>query len=243
MIHLPTGVIVNSASVLLGGLLGAFLGNSIPERLRTALPLTFGIASMAMGVSMIVKMHMLPPVILALIIGSAIGELIRLEKGIEYCARAVQKPLEKIFKSGSNIQNQEEFMEKFVGILVLFCASGTGIFGALNEGMTGDSSILLTKSFLDFFTGGIFATALGYMVMTICVPQFIVLMALYLSASLILPMTDAKMIADFTACGGILMLATGFRICGIKAFPIANMIPALFVIMPISYLWTTFLVR
>jgi len=66
---------------------------------------------------------------------------------------------------------------------------------------------------------------------------------LYFSASFILPMTDAKMIADFTACGGILMLATGFRICGIKPFPIANMIPALFVVMPISYLWTTYLVH
>ncbi|VBB09516.1 Hypothetical protein LUCI_4811 [Lucifera butyrica] len=243
MVKLPVGVIVNSTSVLLGGFLGAFLGDSVPERLRTALPLTFGIASMAMGVAMIVKMHMLPPVILALIVGSAIGELIRLEKGIEICAHAVQKPLKRIFKSGGNIQNQQEFMEKFVGILVLFCASGTGIFGALNEGMTGNSSILLTKSFLDFFTGGIFATALGYMVMTICVPQFIVLLALYFSASLILPMTDAKMIADFTAVGGILMLATGFRISGVKSFPIANMIPALFVAMPISYLWATFIAR
>ncbi|MEB9897981.1 DUF554 family protein, partial [Bacillus cereus] len=52
-------------------------------------------------------------------------------------------------------------MEKFVGIVVLFCASGTGIFGAFNEGMTGDPSVLFTKSFLDFFTAGIFATALG----------------------------------------------------------------------------------
>ncbi len=242
MQNIPTGVIVNSASVLFGGLLGALLGNSIPERLRTALPLTFGMASMAMGASMIVKMHALPPVILALILGSAMGELIRLEKAIEHCARAVQKPLEKIF-SGGNIQDQQEFMEKFVGILVLFCASGTGIFGALNEGMTGDSSILMTKSFLDFFTGGIFATALGYMVMTICVPQFIVLFALYMSASLILPLTDAHMIADFTACGGILMLATGLRICGIKPFPIANMIPALFLVMPISYFWTAFVAR
>jgi hypothetical protein len=33
------------------------------------------------------------------------------------------------------------------------------------------------------------------------------------------------------------MLATGFRICGIKQFPVASMIPALLLVMPLSYVW------
>lgn len=237
---MPSGVIINALSVLLGGLIGAFLGDKIPERVRKALPLTFGAASMAMGINLIMKMHTMPAVILALILGSAIGELIKLEKGIEWCAERVRKPVERIFSSKVNIDNQKEFMEKFVGIVVLFCASGTGIFGALNEGMTGDHSVLIAKSFLDFFTAAIFATALGYIVLTICIPQFIILIGLFLSAALILPMTTPAMVADFTACGGIIMLATGFRISGIKAFPIANMLPALVIVMPISHLWTNF---
>ncbi|AJA47183.1 hypothetical protein CPAST_c10830 [Clostridium pasteurianum DSM 525 = ATCC 6013] len=237
---MPIGVIINALSVLLGGLIGAFLGDKIPERVRKALPLTFGAASMAMGINLIMKMHTMPAVILALILGSAIGELIKLEKGIEWCAERVRKPVERIFSSKGNIDNQKEFMEKFVGIVVLFCASGTGIFGALNEGMTGDHSVLIAKSFLDFFTAAIFATALGYIVLTICIPQFIILIGLFLSAALILPMTTPAMVADFTACGGIIMLATGFRISGIKAFPIANMLPALVIVMPISHLWTNF---
>jgi hypothetical protein len=239
--HIPIGVAVNSLSVFLGGVSGAFLGKAIPERVRTALPLTFGIASIAMGVNLTIKIHTLPAVILSLILGSIIGELIKLEKGIEYCAAAIRGPISRIFKDSGSIENQHEFMEKFVGILVLFSASGTGIFGAFNEGMTGDPSILLTKSFLDFFTAGIFATALGYIVMTICVPQFIILITLFFSATFVVPMTDPKMIADFSACGGIIMMATGIRICGIKPFPIANMLPALLITMPISHLWTTLL--
>lgn len=235
---MPIGVIVNSLSVLFGGLIGAFLEDKIPERVRTALPLTFGVASMAMGINLIVKMDTMPAVILSLILGSAIGELIKLEKGIEWCANRIRGPIDKLFSSKENSDNQQEFMEKFVGIVILFCASGTGIFGALKEGMTGDHSVLIAKSFLDFFTAGIFATALGYIVLTICVPQFIILICLFLSASLILPMTTPAMVADFTACGGIIMLATGFRISGIKAFPIANMLPALVLVMPISHLWT-----
>lgn len=54
-------------------------------------------------------------------------------------------------------------------------------------------------------------------------------------------MTTPGMIADFTSCGGMMiMLATGFRISGIKAFPVANMIPALILVIPLSHLWTTF---
>jgi len=126
---------------------------------------------------------------------------------------------------------------------VLFCASGTGIFGAMNEGMTGDYSLLMVKSFLDLFTAAIFATALGYTVATLAIPQFIIQAALFFLAVKILPLTTPMMIADFSACGGLIMVATGFRIAGIKNFAVANMLPALFLAMPISALWLRFFVQ
>ena len=46
------GPYVNGTAVAVGGLAGAFLGAKLPERLRVALPQTFGLASMALGVSM-----------------------------------------------------------------------------------------------------------------------------------------------------------------------------------------------
>lgn len=241
---MPIGPLVNALAVFLGGFIGALLGNKVPERLRVALPLTFGAASMGMGVNLIVKMQTLPAVILALLIGAAIGELIRLEKGIEWCASKARGPVERLFSGGkgkeTSLNTSSDFMEKFVSIVVLFCASGTGIFGALNEGMVGDPSILISKSFLDFFTAAIFATSLGYLVATVALPQIIILLALFFGASVILPMTNPTMIADFSAAGGIIMLVTGLRISGIKAFPIANMLPALLLVMPISYLWHLF---
>jgi uncharacterized membrane protein YqgA involved in biofilm formation len=239
---MPIGIILNSLAVFFGGLLGAFLGNKIPERIRTALPLTFGAAAMAMGVIYIGKVNTLSAVVLSLILGSVIGELIKLEERIEWCAHRIRKPIEQLFPNKGNIDNQDEFMEKFVAIVVIFCVSGTGIFGALTEGITGDHSILVTKALLDLFTAGIFAAALGYIVMTICIPQFIIMICLFFSASFILPMITSEMIADFMALGGIIMLATGFRISGIKAFPIGNMLPAVLIVMPVSYLWTAFIV-
>lgn len=239
---LPIGVIVNSLSVLIGGALGALLGKKIPQNLRSNLTLIFGVSSMSMGISSIVKLKTLPAVIFAVIIGTAIGELIHLEKGIEKAAHGIQAPIAALVKSGPNGLSQQEFMEKFVSIVVLFCASGTGIFGALQSGMTGDHTILLTKSILDLFTAAIFAATLGYIVCTVCVPQFVVLLILFFSATFIMPLTTEVMLADFTACGGILMLATGLRIAGIKSFPIANMLPAMILVMPFSYAWVNYIV-
>ena len=235
---MPIGVIVNSLAVLTGGAAGALLGNKIPCHLRDNLTLIFGVASMSMGIASIVKLTYLPAVVFAVIIGTAIGELIHLEWGITAAAQKVQAPISKMFSGKGTGLSQEEFMQRLVSIVVLFCASGTGIFGALQAGMTGDHTILFSKSILDFFTAGIFAASLGFITCTVCVPQFIVLLTLFLSASFIMPMTTKEMLNDFTACGGILMLATGLRISGIKSFPIANMLPAMVLVMPFSYFWS-----
>lgn len=236
---MPVGVLVDVLAVFVGSLIGAFFGEKIPERLRVSMPMTFGAASMGMGIALIIKVETLPAVVLALVLGSAIGELICLEKGIEWCANKVRGPIERLFSSNHSMA-PKHFLEQFVGIVVLFCASGTGIFGALNEGMTGDASILFSKAVLDFFTAAIFATALGYMVVTIAVPQFILLLGLFLSAGLILPVVNGHLINDFSALGGIIMFVTGLRISGIKSFPVANMLPGLVLVMPLSALWLHF---
>jgi uncharacterized membrane protein YqgA involved in biofilm formation len=232
------GIIVNSLAVLIGGVAGALLGNKLPENLRNNLTLIFGVASMSMGITSIVKLTYLPAVILAVIIGTTIGELAHLEHGITEVAKKVQAPISRICSNKKLDMSQEEFMQKLVVIVVLFCASGTGIFGSLQAGMTGDNTILFTKSILDFFTAAIFAASLGYITCMVSIPQFLIMTILFFGATIIMPLTNKEMINDFTACGGILMLATGLRISGIKSFPIANMLPAMVLVMPFSYFWS-----
>lgn len=235
---MPIGIIVNSLAILTGGASGVLLGNKLPEQLRNNLTLIFGVASMSMGIASIVNLTNLPAVIFAVIIGTAIGEIIRLEHGISLAASKVQAPVARIFSLKSDGIGKEELLQKLVSIIVLFCASGTGIFGSLQSGMTGDHTILISKSILDFFTAAIFGASLGFIVCLVCIPQFIIFFILFLSAVFILPLTTKEMLNDFTACGGILMLATGLRISGIKSFPVANMLPAMVLVMPFSYFWS-----
>lgn len=237
---MPTGVIINACSVLFGGIAGALVGHKLSPKFKTEINLIFGVCSMGMGISSIGLMENMPAVIFALIIGTAIGLVCHLGDWIQKGAICMQKPIAKIFKNTSEL-SEEEFLNQLVTIIVLFCASGTGIYGSLTAGMTGDNSILISKSILDFFTAAIFACNLGYVVSVISVPQFIIFFILFLCAGLIYPLTTPTMINDFKACGGFLMLATGFRMIKVKNFPIADMIPAMIIVMPLSYLWVTYI--
>ena len=179
------GPYVNGSAVIIGGLIGAMAGGKLPERVKTALPMTFGLCSVGLGITLVLKVKYMPAVVLAMVLGAFLGELLHLEKRIGSAAGSTRGLINKVLPPVQGL-GHEEFTEKFVAILVLFCASGTGIFGAMTEGMSGDPSILYIKTILDLFTAGIFATLLGYAVMTIAIPQIVIQVALAMLAGMYL---------------------------------------------------------
>lgn len=240
---MPIGVIINTIAIFLGGIAGALLGDKLPEKYKEQLNLIFGLCSMGMGISSIVLMKYMPVVVFALIIGTIVGFVFKLgDKVYELCSK-LQKVMIRIVPKKETNMSETEFLATLITVIVLFCSSGMGIYGSLSEGMTGDSSLLITKSILDFFTAAIFACNLGYIVSLIAVPQFAIFTALFLSASFIVPLTTPDMIADFKACGGFLMVAAGFRILKLKMFPVVDMIPAMILVMPFSWFWVNIILH
>lgn len=240
---MPIGVIINTVAIFLGGIAGALLGDKLPEKYKEQLNLIFGLCSMGMGISSIVLMKYMPAVVFALIIGTIVGLVFKLgDKVYELCSK-LQKVMIRIVPKKETNMSETEFLATLITVIVLFCSSGMGIYGSLSEGMTGDSSLLITKSILDFFTAAIFACNLGYIVSLIAVPQFVIFTALFLSASFIVPLTTPDMIADFKACGGFLMVAAGFRILKLKMFPVVDMIPAMILVMPFSWFWVNIILH
>lgn len=122
-----------------------------------------------------------------------------------------------------------------VTVIVLLCFSGTGIFGVLIEGFTGDSSIMITKSVLDFFTAINFGATTGYLVAFIAIPQFIINSILFFSAGLIIPILNEGILLDFKACGGIVTLAVGLKLAKIRNFRALNILPSIILVMQLSY--------
>lgn len=238
---MPIGIIVNALSVAAGGIIGTMAGGRLSREFKEQINMIFGCCSIAMGISSIVLMQNMPAVVFSVITGTALGLAVQLGEKVNSGGRAMQRFISKFIKNSNSDISAGEFEETLVTVIVLFCASGTGIYGAIVAGMTGDNSILIAKSILDLFTAGIFACILGGVVSVIAVPQFLLFLLLFLCAGFIFPMTTDTMIADFKACGGFLMLATGFRMLKLKMFPTADMILAMVLVMPVSWLWTTFI--
>lgn len=238
---MPVGIIINVLSVAIGGVVGTIAGHKLSLEFKEKLNMIFGVCAMTMGISLIVDMKNMPAVIFSVVVGTAFGLAIHFgEKVAAFCGGMERIVSHFITQKESDI-SEEEFRATLITIIVLFCASGTGIYGSIVSGMTGDQSILISKSVLDFFTAIIFACLLGLVVSAIAVPQFVIFMILYLLAGVIYPLTTPDMICDFKAAGGVLLLATGFRMIKVKMFPTADMIPAMVLVMPVSWFWTTYM--
>ncbi len=231
------GPIADSVGIIAGSTLGALLGTRLPDNFVKRLPMVFGCISMGMGITMLFDIANLPAVIIATMFGTIIGELIRFEEGVRNLAGKIQLFAGKNLPVRKTDISAHQYMKEFTTMIVLFGASGTGIFGALREGMEGDPTLLIVKAFLDFGTATLFAATLGISLAIAAVPQFIIQSLLFLTATLIMPLTTADMLSDFSAVGGLIMLATGFNICNIATFPIISMLPSLILIMPVSMLW------
>lgn len=231
------GPLINGSAIIIGGILGISLSRFIPQRLRDGLPPAFAMISIAMGITLVIKVHQLPAVALAVVLGVALGELLRLEHGIQLGGIWIQRVLSRVLPPPRHKLPTDVYTQNFTALIVLFCASGTGVVGALTEGLTGDYQLLIIKSALDVFTALIFSITLGAAVISIAVPQFLVQALLFFSAQLIMPFMNDITMGDFAACGGIIMMAVGLRIAQIKMFAVVNFLPALLFIIPLSIYW------
>ncbi len=225
------GIIADSSALALGGLLGATLGNHLPRRVRDNLPLIFGVITIALGMTLMRGEVRLPVVVLALICGAFLGELFRLETRLEDQIRRILLLFESCRNSDRNLAPH------LVTLISAFCFGSMGLIGAMTEGLTGSPGILVVKAVLDLFSGLIFGATLGVVTAFIALPQFAMLLLMYCVATPASLVMDSSVIIDFTACGGIIFLATGIRMCGIKVLPVINMLPGLPLVILFAWLF------
>ena len=236
MLSVPVSVLIDCMCVLLGGIVGATFKDRVHERIKEPLNVIFGICAIGIGIYSFIKLHALPPVILSLVMGAMIGEFLDLDAKVKCFFLRVFDHLN--FKIHGD---HDQYMNFYVVVAVTFCASGTNIFGAMNEGITGDMNILLSKAAMDLFAGAIFASTLGYAMNLIVVPQFLILSACFYLARFIMHFITTEMFADFLAVGGLLTFALGLSIARIKTINAVNLLPALVIAMPVSYLLGLFI--
>lgn len=218
------GTIVNVAGVLVGGgvglLLHHLLHKGIPERFSDRIMKGIGLCTVYIAASSLLDGSKTLVTILSMVLGAIVGELLDLDGKIKRVSRAV----EKRFSGGS----EDSFSRGLLSATLLFCVGTMAIQGSLDSGLTGDHSILLSKSMMDTVAALIFASSLGVGVLFSTVPLFLYQGGITLLAVAARPYLTAEVIAEMNTVGSLLLLGLSLDLLDIKHLKLMNYIPAMF---------------
>lgn len=225
-----TGTIVNVLAVIIGGCIGMLFNKGMKKSLQDILMQALGLSTIFIGISGALKGMLVinkgaiettgtMMMIASLVLGSIIGELINIEDGIE----AFGERIRRRFSKGNDVS----FVEGFVSATLVTCVGAMAIVGSLQDGLTGDASMLYTKSILDFIVVMIFGSALGKGAIFSALPLGILQGSVTLSAHIIQPILTNQMIQNISFVGSVLIFGVGINLAFGKKFKVANMLPAL----------------
>ena len=218
------GTIVNSIAIIAGAFVGILLKKGIKEQYTKTIMDGMGLSVVVIGIMGAIKMDNLILVIASIVVGSIVGEMLDLDKRLENLGNNMEK---RFGKGDSN------FSKGFIMASLVYCIGAMAILGALESGLAGNHETLYAKSVLDGISAIIFASTLGIGVAFSAVAVFVYQGAITILASSVKDLLTPIVITEMSAVGGILIMAIGVNILGIKKIKIANMLPAIFI--PILY--------
>ncbi len=222
------GALVNAGAVILGGLIGLLIrliGRknrlSGSGRFQDIVMKGVGLCVAYIGISGLLKGQNVLIAIISVVIGGLLGELCRLEDGINKIGQFIERRFGTKDASISVTQG-------FVTASLLFCVGAMTIVGALNSGIQGDHTMQYTKALLDGISAIIFASSLGYGVLFSAGAVFVIQGGITLLAGTIAPYLSETVIAEMTCVGSLLILGLALNLLGITKLKVMNYVPAIF---------------
>jgi len=212
------GTIVNTITVIAGSSLGLILGSKLPERVKNTVIQGIGLFTALIGISMMLKAQDFLIVFLSIVLGGFTGEVINLDF---HLTNFVEKIKNKVRPNSSN------FIEGFITATVIFCVGAMTVVGSIQEGLTGDATLLYTKSLMDGITSITLASGLGIGVLFSAIPVLLIQGGLTLLGKSLQFLTAPAYINNLTSTGGLLILAISLELLGIKKIKILNFLPSL----------------
>ncbi|WP_291635199.1 DUF554 domain-containing protein [Clostridium sp.] len=220
------GVLVNTATVIIGSFVGLLCKEGIPKKYTDAVMLGIGLCAIYIGIAGALKGENTLVLIISIVIGSIIGTWLDIDRQVN----ALGAWIGTHFKKSSD--NSATVAEGFVTGCLLFCIGAMTIVGSLNSGLTGDNEMLFTKSLLDLISSAMLSISLGIGVLFSAAFVFVFEGSIVLLAHFLQPILTNAAIAEITCAGSIMIIALGMNIVGITKIKVANYLPAI-IIVPI----------
>ncbi|MCQ2444683.1 MAG: DUF554 domain-containing protein [Mailhella sp.] len=234
-----TGTLINAAAILAGGAAGLVFGRFFTPRHQEAVMRACGVSTLFIGMAGALEgmltvcgaglaSRWAMQVTLCLVIGAVIGEFADFESRFESFGEWLKA------RSGSS--DDAGFVSAFVTASLTVCIGAMAIVGSIEDGLSGDPSILMTKAVLDFVIILVMTSAMGRGCLFSAIPVAALQGGMTLLASLIRPvMTDAAL-AYLSAVGSILIFCVGINLIWGRLIRVANLLPAVVIAVAMAFL-------
>ncbi len=212
------GTYANTATIIVGTLIGYKLKKGLSEEQSHILMQAMGLAALALGINSFV--HTMPksvaPIlfIVALALGGFTGQYLKLSTRIEN--------LEKKFKNLGSL-------EGLITAVLLFCVGALSILGPIEAALHNNHTFLFTNATLDLITSMVLASNFGISIIYAAPIVFCWQGSIYLCANFLAPFITDALMAEIGTVGGILILTTGLNILKVANIKTINFLPALLV--------------
>ena len=230
------GTLINAALILLGGIIGLVFKKAVSKEMEFSIHKATGVAVLVIGICGVLSSMLKAKdngsisssgeliLVVSLALGTFIGELLKLEERLNKGC----KWIESKFKMSN-------FSTGFITSTMIYCIGAMAIVGAINDGLLGDSSTLITKGIIDGITSVVLAASLGYGVLFSAIPILIYQGGMTLLAGLLEDVLAGELLSNICMVGYALVMCIGinFLTNDEKKIKTVNMLPALLV--PVVY--------
>lgn len=223
------GTLFNVSTVILGGLIGAFLKEKLPKNKDYVVLNSVGLFTLCLGIVMCIDIKNPIAVVFGLLVGNIIGDFLDLEGRLNLLAEKIK----------ARVGGEESFVKGMMTAFITFCVGPMTVIGSINDGL-GDPSILITKSVMDGFVATAYSAAMGIGVVFSIIPMLFYQGSITLLAESIKPFLTDNILGDLSGTGGTLMLGLGLSLLRIKDVKVVNMLPSL-LLTPLLSVLTTYL--
>lgn len=233
------GTIINTAAIVAGGAGGALFGRFLKENVQDTLTKCCGVSTLFIAVTGALEQmltvengavvsHGAMLVIGCLTIGAVIGELLDLEGAFERFGEWLKQ------KTGN--AKDKRFVDAFVTASLTVCIGAMAIVGSIEDGITGNYSILATKSVLDFIIIMVMSCSMGRGAVFSAIPVAILQGSITALAGLLRPVMTAAALANLSMVGSVLIFCVGVNLVWGKKVRVANLLPAIVVAVIAAFL-------
>lgn len=233
------GTIINAAAIIIGGILGFFFGKLIKSSMQTTLTTTCGISVLFVGIGGALEGMLSVDsgkiatgrgvfIVVCLLLGAIVGELIDIEGLFERFGVWLRE------KTGNGKDNK--FVEGFINASFTVCIGAMAIVGSIEDGLTGDYSILLTKSILDLIIVVVMTASMGKGPVFSFIPVVILQGTVTVLAKFIKPVLTETSLSNLSMIGSILIFCVGVNLVWGKKVKVANLLPAIIFAVAFAFL-------